>query len=164
LSCRPSGRFSAGARVRSRSDFQRVYRTGLKVLVEHFVFLMSPAPCAGPRLGVTASRKVGNAVVRNRAKRLVREAFRTTRDLWQPGVDVVVIVRRSLGDLRLDAVVAEWRRATRALNRAQRQLAENVAAGASRASAAPPSPAAASSAMAVPATELAEPDSPSRGA
>jgi ribonuclease P protein component len=61
------------------------------------------------RLGVTASRKIGNAVVRNRAKRLVRDAFRATAELWPPGVDLVVIVRKPLGTARLAEIVGEWR-------------------------------------------------------
>jgi ribonuclease P protein component len=62
-----------------------------------------------PRLGIVASRRVGNAVARNRAKRLVREAFRTTRDLFDTGLDIVVIVTRSLSDKKLADVVGEWR-------------------------------------------------------
>ena len=78
----------------------------------HFVFALSAAaPSAEPRLGITASRRVGNAVARNRIKRVVREAFRATRDLWPPGCDVVVIVRWAEPGLRLDAVVSEWRAA-----------------------------------------------------
>lgn len=67
-----------------------------------------PADSGSPRLGVTASRKVGNAIVRGRAKRLVREAFRATRELWPPGVDLVVIVKRSTEETKLDTVIAEW--------------------------------------------------------
>ena len=54
---------------------------------------------------------MGNAVTRNRIKRVVREAFRATRELWPPGFDVVVIVRWPEPGLGLDAVVAEWRAA-----------------------------------------------------
>lgn len=79
------------------------------------------------RLGIIASRKVGTSVSRNRAKRLVREAFRATRDLWQPGMDLVVIVRRPLNDMKLDRVVAQWRDAAvhvaRRTSEAQRDLA-----------------------------------------
>jgi ribonuclease P protein component len=61
-------------------------------------------------LGITASRRVGNAVQRNRAKRLVREAFRAVRSTW-PQVDVVVIVRQGLGHRTLGDVVGEWQAA-----------------------------------------------------
>jgi ribonuclease P protein component len=58
-------------------------------------------------LGITASRRVGNSVVRSRAKRLVREAFRATRELWPTGIDLVVIVKRAPGESKLDSVVSE---------------------------------------------------------
>ena len=47
----------------------------------------------GPRLGIVASRKVGNAVTRNRTKRFVREFFRVYRDVMDRCEDIVVIVR-----------------------------------------------------------------------
>lgn len=47
--------------------------------------------------------------MRNRAKRLVREAFRATPELWPPGVDVVVVVRSLQPECKLEDVVNEWR-------------------------------------------------------
>jgi RNase P protein component len=52
---------------------------------------------------------VGNAVVRNRAKRVVREAFRATRSLWSAPFDLVVIVRRPLPPGSFAQVLEEWR-------------------------------------------------------
>ncbi len=52
-----------------------------------------------PRLGLTVSRKVGGAVVRNRVKRRVREWFRHSRKALPAGVDLVVIARRGAGEL-----------------------------------------------------------------
>lgn len=102
-------RFPAAQRVRKRAEFQRIQTGARRVTTPHFVLLVQARePGAAPRLGITASRKVGNAVVRNRAKRLIREAFRATRALWPPDVDLVVIVKRPTGDARLDDVVAEW--------------------------------------------------------
>lgn len=106
-----SGRFPKAVRLRSRSDFSRVKASSERVVTRHFVFLLSrqSPPLALPRLGVTASRKVGTAVVRNRAKRLVREAFRaTTTTLWAPGIDIVVVVRSVDAETRLQEVIAEW--------------------------------------------------------
>ena len=107
----PSGRFPKAARLRSRADFSRVKTSSERVVTRHFVFLLSrqSPPLTLPRLGVTASRKVGTAVVRNRAKRLVREAFRATAaTLWAPGVDLVVVVRNIDAETRLQEVIAEW--------------------------------------------------------
>ena len=83
----------------------------MRVSTPRFVLILSAsaAPHASePRLGITASRRVGNAVVRSRAKRLIREAFRATRQLWPPGIDLVVIVKRSTGESKLDSVISEW--------------------------------------------------------
>jgi ribonuclease P protein component len=86
------------------------------------------------RLGIVASRKVGNAVTRNRAKRLVREAFRSTRDLFQAGIDLVVIVRRPPESMKLVDVVDEWRAASGAVRKrtsdARRDLEQRLASGA----------------------------------
>ncbi len=86
--------------------------------------IVAPGGGAVARLGITASRKIGNAVTRNRAKRLVREAFRATRDLWPAFVDLVVVVRKPLGDARLEEVVREWRAASGALRKKLGRLAE----------------------------------------
>ena len=83
----------------------------MRVSTPRFVLILSAsaAPHASePRLGITASRRVGNAVVRSRAKRLIREAFRATRELWPAGIDLVVIVKRATGESKLDSVVAEF--------------------------------------------------------
>jgi len=65
-----------------------------------------------PRLGVTASKRAGNAVVRNRIKRLVREFFRQQRMLL-PAVDLNVIVRRQAADAHSAVLFAELLRAFR---------------------------------------------------
>lgn len=111
-----AGRFPKSARLRSRSDFSRAKTSSERVVTRHFVFLLSPraessagGAFRGARLGVTASRKVGTAVVRNRAKRLVREAFRaTSATLWPDAVDLIVVVRSLDEDARLHSVIAEW--------------------------------------------------------
>jgi len=106
--------------VRSRRDFLRIQSLGRRVTTPHFLLLLwvsDPNDTAMARLGITASRRVGGAVVRNRAKRLVREAFRATPELWFPGLSLVVVVRSALVDMRLDDVVAEWRTAERAIRR-----------------------------------------------
>jgi ribonuclease P protein component len=79
------------------------------VSTPRFVLILSASAASGsPRLGITASRRVGNAVVRSRAKRLCREAFRATRELWPQGIDLVVIVKRATEESKLDSVIAEW--------------------------------------------------------
>jgi ribonuclease P protein component len=102
------GRFPSSQRVRKRAEFLSIQDGGQRVSTPRFVLILSASVALGlPRLGITASRRVGNAVVRSRAKRLVREAFRATRELWPPGIDLVVIVKRATGESKVDSVVAE---------------------------------------------------------
>lgn len=114
---RPSGRFSARDRIRKRSEFRTIQDAGHRVVSPAFVFLLGRSPASEQggasnaprqRLGITASRRVGNAPQRNRAKRLLREAFRCVRAGLPGGLDLVVIVRHGLGARTLDDVVAEW--------------------------------------------------------
>ena len=61
-----------------------------------FIWFALPNEIGYPRLGITVTRKVGNAVVRNRIKRAVRELFRRNRDLLTRPVDLVVHARPSI--------------------------------------------------------------------
>ncbi len=118
--------------MRKRAEFQRIQGSGARVNTERFVLIIAPQlTTPGPtRLGITASRHIGGAVARNRAKRLVRAAFRATAELFPSGLDLVVIVRKALGDRRLAEVVEEWRAAKSAIaRRATAALAELAARG-----------------------------------
>jgi ribonuclease P protein component len=125
LAVRPSGRFLRDQRIRGRAEFREIQQRSQRVVLPHFVLLLRLAVESkfGPRLGVTASRKVGSAVVRNRVKRLVREAFRATRQTWPNEAEVVVIVRRAEPDWCLSEVIAEWVRAEGLIRRGFRQCA-----------------------------------------
>jgi ribonuclease P protein component len=89
-------------RLRSRKDFVRVQRTGRRQTSRHFVVLVAEpheATSSGTnRLGLTVSRKVGNAVARNLVKRRIRELYRH-RESVTPLRDVVVIARRGAAEL-----------------------------------------------------------------
>jgi ribonuclease P protein component len=99
-------------RLLSSRDYARVARQGERRASRHFVLLVAPqggpdAGSGGSRLGLTVSRRVGNAVVRNRVKRRVREAFRTRRALAPAGRDLVVIARPGAGELSAADAAAE---------------------------------------------------------
>ena len=119
VASRPTGRFDRRQRVRKRPEFQKIQAGGQRVSTRHFVLLLYARDELGgaARLGTTVSRKIGGAVVRNRAKRLIREAFRTTRELWPAGIDLVVIARANLEGLGLEALIAEWRAVSRTIEK-----------------------------------------------
>lgn len=115
---RPSGSFGRAQHVRKRVEFQEIQAAGRRVTTPHFALVVyGRAPAAAARLGITVSRRAGNAVRRNRAKRLIREAFRATRELWPDDVDLVVVVRRAPQGMKLAEVVAEWEGAARTIRR-----------------------------------------------
>jgi ribonuclease P protein component len=84
--------FPRSARIRKRADFLRVQQRGKKISAGPLVGLALPAAGPTARLGLTVSSKVGNAVVRARVKRQLRELFRRRRASCRP-VDLVVIAR-----------------------------------------------------------------------
>ena len=87
-------RFRPAERICRRAEFQQVYERGIRIHSRYStVFALANEAGVG-RLGIAATRKLGNAVVRNRAKRLIREVFR--RNKLAPGFDIVVVPKREL--------------------------------------------------------------------
>jgi ribonuclease P protein component len=74
-----SEEFPCEVRITKSSDYKALYKTARKIYSDSFILFWRRNRGAGHhRLGITVSRKIGNAVVRNRAKRLFREVFRKT--------------------------------------------------------------------------------------
>lgn len=97
MHARPPRRAEAGlppdARLRRRGDFAAVYDTGFKIVETRLVAFLAPAAgrSSGCRLGLSVSRKVGNAPRRNRVKRVLREAFRKLP--CREALDLVLVAR-----------------------------------------------------------------------
>ncbi len=109
-----TGRFLRSDRLLDSRDFRRVLRRGRRRASAELVVVTADSrrivndskglntSLERGRLGITASRKVGNAVVRNRFKRRLRAWFRTNRSDLPGDVDLVVIARRAGAQLSLD--------------------------------------------------------------
>jgi ribonuclease P protein component len=104
-----TGRFGRNRRMRRRDEVQRVFDAGVRIHGRYLRLLMAPAPGSQSRLGIVASKKLGGAVARNRAKRLIREVFRHYPPQAGCAVDLVVIPRRELLDAPYSGLADDFR-------------------------------------------------------
>jgi len=126
--------FAAADRLHRSAEFIRLQRSGVRFESPHFVVYagnlagnLDDEPTRS-RLGVTVSRRVGIAVVRNRVKRRVREIFRRViRDNLPAGTSIVVIARAGAATLPSPAINIELTMAARSLG--QRIAAKGAVAG-----------------------------------
>jgi ribonuclease P protein component len=102
-------RLTRAERVRRRPEFQQAFERGLRSHGRHLTLVLAPNTIGTGRLGIVASRKLGGAIARNRAKRIVRNVFR--RNKIARGLDIVVIPRPSLVTATLAEVEADYRAA-----------------------------------------------------
>jgi ribonuclease P protein component len=104
-------------RVRRRPDFERAYSTGVRIQARFMTLFVVANGATSLRLGVAATRKLGSAVERNRAKRLAREVFR--RHKIRAGLDIVIVPRREMLDASFDTLEADYITALERRDRAQ---------------------------------------------
>ena len=85
--------------LKKNKDFQNVYRKGKSYANKYFVMYVLKNETEQNRLGISVSKKVGNSVIRHHLARLVREAYRLHEDVFNSGLDIVVIARGTAKDI-----------------------------------------------------------------
>jgi ribonuclease P protein component len=92
--------------IRRRTDFEAIYQSGVKVNGRLMTVFVKQTSSGHARLGVAATRKIGGAVIRNRAKRLIRELFRSHKPA--AALDIVVVPRREFLDAPYSSLEREF--------------------------------------------------------
>lgn len=92
-------------RLAKREEFNRVYRFGKSTANFQFVVYVMQQPKADPfRMGISVSKKLGNAVVRNRIRRVVKEIVRLHAEQIKPHHDFVLIARKPVADMEFKEI------------------------------------------------------------
>ena len=84
--------------LKKTKDFQNVYRRGKSYANRYLVMYVLSNQTEGNRLGISVSKKVGNSVIRHHLTRLIRESYRLHEDMFNSGLDIVVVVRNTARD------------------------------------------------------------------
>ena len=79
--------------LKKNMDFQNVYKNGKSYANKYLVMYVLENDLNKNRIGISVSKKVGNSVIRHRITRLIRESYRLQEDMFNSGLDIVVIAR-----------------------------------------------------------------------
>lgn len=85
--------------LKKNRDFQNVYKKGVSFANRYFVMYVLENHLGKNRIGISVSKKVGNSVIRHHITRLVRESYRLQEELFNSGLDIVVIARINAKDI-----------------------------------------------------------------
>lgn len=86
--------------LKKNSDFKNVYTRGKSYANKYLVMYMLENDQDINRLGISVSKKVGNSVVRHRITRLVRESYRLHENIFNSGLDIVVVARKGASTVK----------------------------------------------------------------
>lgn len=86
--------------LNNNRDFLNLYKRGKFIASKYSVIYFKPNGKPFNRFGITAGKKIGGAVVRNRAKRIIRFAYRSNEHLLPIGIDIVIVARAGIVDVK----------------------------------------------------------------
>ena len=98
--------FTKDDRLLKRSEFQKLFKSGKRIQNRLFIVYISRNDLKRCRIGLTVTRKVGNAVTRNRIKRLAREYFRQNRHIIKDYWDISLIAKRECNEVNNQALLS----------------------------------------------------------
>ncbi len=96
--------FKKKDKILKRREFLQLKRCGKRIQDRNFIIIYSDGRSEKNRIGITVSKKLGNAVKRNKIKRLIRENFRMNRDKIAEFMDINVIAKKKAGEISADMV------------------------------------------------------------
>ena len=94
-------------RLRRKGDFETIAKEGARKHTKNFLIIARKNDRGFSRLGAVTSKRLGNAVERNRVKRLMREFFRRNKDRLPPSTDYVIVGKKGAQDLQYTQVANE---------------------------------------------------------
>ncbi|MCR4695572.1 MAG: ribonuclease P protein component [Pseudobutyrivibrio sp.] len=90
--------------LKKNSDFTTVYRRGVSKANRHLVMYIYHNNTDQNRIGISVSKKVGNSVVRHHVTRLIRESYRLSEEMFNSGLDIVVVARESTASASFEEI------------------------------------------------------------
>lgn len=85
--------------LKKNRDFQRVYKQGKSYANKYLVMYVLENQTERNRIGISVSKKVGNSVIRHHVTRLIRESYRLHEEMFNSGLDIVIIARASAKEI-----------------------------------------------------------------
>jgi len=102
--------FKKSERLRKRSEFIRLKRTGKRLHNKYFIAEFTAGRFERTRLGITVTKKAGPAVLRNRLKRIIRESFRHNRQNVLGNMDINIIVKKEAANISFNTAFSSMRK------------------------------------------------------
>jgi len=99
--------FGKEERIRKRQDYLRIYEQGVRIHSKRFTVILLENQQGIRRLGITVGKKTGNAVQRNRIKRILREFFRLNKSRLPASQDIVILYKKGISPLTYGEVCTE---------------------------------------------------------
>lgn len=95
--------------LKKNYEFSRVFNKGSFYVGRHIIVYALPNKLSSNRMGISASKKAGNAVIRNKKKRLIRECYKHYEDFMKSGYDIVIAARSEQTVPKYVAILKEFK-------------------------------------------------------